>query len=245
MEELFYELFQDMPQLGPGSKKSTLKALTLLQDQLPPQMQIADIGCGNGDRTILLANKLNCKVKAVDNYQDFLDTINKSKNPNIETILADMDNLPFSENEFDLIWSEGAVYIMGFEKGLKYWNKFLKPGGFVAVSELCWTTQEKPQEAVDFWLREYPAMKNDEENLDICQNLGYEVIANFKLPDSDWTDNYYNHLQKNINSFRKKYSANTKALEIAEENQKEINIFNKHSNSYGYVFYLLYKPNKY
>ena len=37
-----------------------------------------------------------------------------------------MDALPFQEEELDLIWSEGAIYNIGFERGMNEWNKFLK-----------------------------------------------------------------------------------------------------------------------
>jgi SAM-dependent methyltransferase len=39
------------------------------------------------------------------------------------------------KQKFDLIWSEGAVFIIGFEKGLKEFKKHLKPGGFMPDAE--------------------------------------------------------------------------------------------------------------
>ena len=40
-----------------------------------------------------------------------------------------MDRLVFDENSFDVIWSEGAIYNIGFEKGLSLWRKYLKDNG--------------------------------------------------------------------------------------------------------------------
>lgn len=242
MDPLFYELFENMPQLGPGSKESTLRALNSIKEELPNYVKLADIGCGNGDRTLLLAKELDCNIKAIDNYQDFLNNIDKQQNLKIKTICADMSSLPFYNGEMDLIWSEGAIYIMGFENGLNYWKRFLKPKGFLVISELCWTSDEKPEEAVEFWKTGYPDIKSVDENLVICKNSGYEVINHFKLPDSDWTENYYKPLQENIYDFSAKYSTNQKAQDIAEDSQLEIDIFKKYSNFYGYVFYILQKP---
>ena len=52
-----------------------------------------------------------------------------------------MDDLPFEREEFDIVWSEGAVYNMGFRKGVNYWKDFIKDGGILAVTELSWITE--------------------------------------------------------------------------------------------------------
>ena len=46
--------------------------------------------------------------------------------------MLDMD---FTEGTFDIIWSEGALYFMGFQKGLRRCRQLVKNGGYVAVSE--------------------------------------------------------------------------------------------------------------
>ncbi|MGE5484827.1 MAG: hypothetical protein ACM3X4_07420 [Ignavibacteriales bacterium] len=47
-----------------------------------------------------------------------------------------MLQLSFPPESFDLIWSEGAIYIMGFGNGLTAWKPLLRRGGYVVVSEL-------------------------------------------------------------------------------------------------------------
>ena len=37
-------------------------------------------------------------------------------------------------SSFDVIWSEGAIYIMGFERGLRAWRPLVRTGGYVVVS---------------------------------------------------------------------------------------------------------------
>jgi ubiquinone/menaquinone biosynthesis C-methylase UbiE len=41
----------------------------------------------------------------------------------VKGIVGSMDNLPFQNGEFDLIWSEGAIANIGFEKGLNHWKR--------------------------------------------------------------------------------------------------------------------------
>lgn len=57
-----------------------------------------------------------------------------------------------------MIWCEGAIYNIGFERGLKEWRKYLKPGGYIAVSESSWFTDERPAEINDFWMDAYSEM---------------------------------------------------------------------------------------
>jgi SAM-dependent methyltransferase len=55
-----------------------------------------------------------------------------------------MKDLPFGREQFDLIWSEGAIYIMGFEQGLRAWKVFCKKGGHIVVSDCAWFEQNPP-----------------------------------------------------------------------------------------------------
>lgn len=84
-----------------------------------------------------------------------------------------MDNLPFQNEELDLIWSEGAIYNIGFNHGLNEWRKFLKRGGYIAVSEASWLTEERPSEIDEFWKDAYPEMDTIPIKVDQLQKAGY------------------------------------------------------------------------
>lgn len=80
----------------------------------------------------------------------------------ISTLACSMDNLPFADEELDVIWSEGAIYNSGFEKGVADWRRCLKTGGLLVVSEITWITGSRPQELQDHWDSEYP-------EIDVCE----------------------------------------------------------------------------
>lgn len=61
-----------------------------------------DVACGSGRNTIFLANK-GFLVDAVDIARKPLEIINQQNNPNIKTILADLDNFNLENNLYDLI----------------------------------------------------------------------------------------------------------------------------------------------
>ena len=58
----------------------------------------------------------------------------------VVTHAADFSELPFPRESLDLIWSESAIYTLGFAAGLAAWRPFLKERAFLAVTELTWLT---------------------------------------------------------------------------------------------------------
>jgi len=136
---LMFSFYEGVFQKGPGGKESTLKALSMLQD-LPPNPRIVDFGCGSGAASLVLAKAIDCAVTAVEIHQSFLDELQTIATRDgladrITPIRADMADPPFPEQSFDLIWSEGAIYNIGFEEGLKRWRRLVPTGGHVAVTE--------------------------------------------------------------------------------------------------------------
>ncbi|TFG27501.1 MAG: class I SAM-dependent methyltransferase [Promethearchaeota archaeon] len=243
--DLLFELFSNLPRQGPGDNESTRKAYSFLKE-LPPKPTILDIGCGSGMQTLELAIISDGKVIAIDIHQPFLEELSqKAKNLNlldkIEPLNLSMFDLEFEENSFDVIWSEGALYIYGLENALKDWQKFLKNKGYFVFSEVCWFKDEIPQELRDFWLKEYPAIKSIEMNLKLIAKNNLNIIAHFKLPESSWWDNLYIPFEKNIEKKRIKYADDKTKLEQINEMSIEIDMFRKYSDYYGYSFFITQK----
>lgn len=75
--EYFHELFRSLPRAGPGDNNSTQKAFSCLKS-LPSEPFILDIGCGYGVQTLELARSSKGTIIALDNYQPFLDGLEKN-----------------------------------------------------------------------------------------------------------------------------------------------------------------------
>jgi SAM-dependent methyltransferase len=148
-----------------------------------------------------------------------------------------MENLPFQEEELDLIWSEGAIYNIGFERGFNDWRKFLKQGGYIAVTENTWFTEERPAEIQDFWQKAYPEIDTISNKVAQMQIAGYLPIATFVVPETCWTD-YYSVMQETQESFLKKYNGNKNAEEFILYQRYEAGLYYKYKAYYGYVFYI-------
>lgn len=240
--DLLIEAHINLNRQGPGSKEATKQALKFL-GQLDQFQQIADLGCGTGGQTMLLAKYLSGKVTGLDIFPVMIDKFNENaKIRNLENrvtgIVGDMNNLPFEKNTFDLIWSEGAIDNIGFEKGLSDWHVFLKKGGFVAVTCPSWLTKEHPEAAKQFWSQAGSNLDTVENNIKIMQDCGYKFISAFALPEECWIDNYFYPRSKEIEKMLKKYNKNETMEKYAKLNKQEIELYLKYKEHYGYVFYI-------
>ena len=159
--QLLIDLHKNANRQGPGGDAESEKDLSLAMMDRTTPLDIADIGCGTGASALLLARLLNARITAVDFLQDFLDVLKERAESmgvadRISTLACSMDNLPFADEELDVIWSEGAIYNIGFEKGVADWRRYLKAGGLLVASEITWLTHSRPPELQNYWDGEYP-----------------------------------------------------------------------------------------
>ena len=240
--EIFMEIQRGLPRQGPGNDDATRYALSFCAD-LPDSPAVLDIGCGPGMQSLVLADALRGSIAAVDLHQEYLDELEhraavRGLREYVTPILEDMSNLPFAPESFDLVWSEGAAYIMGVENALREWKKFLGPNGYIVYSELLWLTDSPPVEAKQFFDQEYPAMSNIEHNKEMIKQTGYCLVQNFTLEDEAWWDNYYSPLEAKLSALRAKYQDDEQALSVVEMTAGEIEVRRKYGSSYGYEFFI-------
>ena len=242
---LICEYFLNTERQGPGSPEVTLKALGFI-DNLTDQSLIADLGCGTGGQTLVLAQHAPGYITGLDFFPGFIDRFNSNARglnlqDRVKGIVGSMDNLPFGEGELDLIWSEGAIYNIGFERGLNEWRKYLKTGGYIAVSESAWFTEERPAEIHDFWMEAYPQIDTIPNQVALIQKAGYLPVASFILPETCWTEHYFAPLVKAREKFLAKYPGNKTAEELVAMSHHEEALYRKYKEFYGYVFYIAKK----
>ncbi len=243
--QIFYQFFESLPRQGPGDDRFTKLLFNLLPNR-PDNPKIADMGCGTGAQTLILAQEGGI-VTGIDLHQPFLSILaaNAKKlglDDRISTLKCSMDKLPQQNGLFDIIWSEGAVYQIGFENGLKTWFPLLKPGGYIVVSEICWLVDEPPKELREHPAPEIPDMQTVEKNIARIKKLGYRWIGSFLLPHEAWDifDAYQSEL---IREWRQK-KTDPAVEQVLSDIEKENDLFKRHRGTYGDVFFLMQKPDK-
>jgi ubiquinone/menaquinone biosynthesis C-methylase UbiE len=239
------ELFEQLPRQGPGLAACTRQALEMVPS-LPEAPRVADIGCGSGMQTLELARALGpqARIVAVDFHEPFLakllrDAERAGLADRISASVGDMQQLELDDGAFDLLWSEGAIYLMGFADGLRAWRRHLREQGCVAVTEATWLRPDPPKPCQSFWDSEYPAMGTVESNLRLVAATGYRSLGHFALPSEAWEQDFYRPLRETCARYRRDGALTEDQRAVLDGVDAEIDFFERYSDFYGYVFYVM------
>ena len=203
--------------------KYTRKAFQMLPPVEKPL--ILDVGCGTGIPTMELARLSQGEIIGLDIDNQSLDKFNEKIKQaglasRVKTIKCSMFEMDFPDKSFDLIWAEGVMSRISFERALKDWQRFLKPEGFLVLHE------------------EIRFIEKDLEKVSIC---GFTLYGNFKLPQDAFWIEYYKPLQKQIDELRIKYQNDADVLSVLDNEQREIDSYKKNPGLHSSGFYLLQK----
>jgi SAM-dependent methyltransferase len=239
----FYEIYEAMPRQGPGDRESTERALRLLPP-LTNGQRILDLGCGAGAQTIDLALATEARIVAVDNHPPFVAQLGRraaelSLGDRVVAQVGDMNDLQFPDGSFDVVWCEGAIFIIGFAKGLAAWRRLLAPGGHVVVSEFCWLRDDPPAELQELFMDGGADVGDVDARRRAVAASGYRLLGDFVLPAAGWWENYYVPLAASLERFRAAHAADPEALEVAARSQQEIELYRRYPEHFGYVFFAM------
>jgi ubiquinone/menaquinone biosynthesis C-methylase UbiE len=244
--QLLIDLHKRQKRQGPGGDEESTKAFNLAMIDRSKPIKIADIGCGTGASTVLLARLMDAHITAVDFLQDFLDVLEAKTekmglSDKVTTLCCSMEDLPFGGEEYDVIWSEGAIYNIGFERGVKDWNRYLKVGGLLVASEITWITNSRPSELQKYWDEEYPEINTASSKIGVLEKNGYSPIGYFVLPEHCWVENYYRPVQNSFKDFLRRNGNSEAARAIVEAENREIELYERYKAHYSYGVYIAKK----
>jgi ubiquinone/menaquinone biosynthesis C-methylase UbiE len=203
--------------------KYARKAFRMLPQIDKPR--ILDIGCGSGVPTMELARLSQGEIIGIDLDQSALDKFTRSikeagLTDRVQAMNCSMFDMDFADESFDIIWSEGSIYAIGFERGLREWRRFLKPCGFMAVHD---------------------EQGNVEEKLEQISNCDYELMGYFMLSEETWWTEYFAPLEKLVTTFRTRYTDDTNILEELHLAEMELDMFKKNPEHNSSVYFIIKK----
>ncbi len=240
---LFLEVYGTLPRAGPGGDEHTVRALASVPGGVP--RSVLDLGCGPGAQTEALARALpTARILGVDLLPAMVEAANRRFvdahiQDRVAAAVGDMAEPPVAPGSQDLIWCEGAIYNLGVTEALSTWRSLLAPDGAVAFTEPVWLVDSPPDEILDWWLSDYPAITNDEGVRARIGEADYRTIGSFSLPASAWWDEYYQPMQASIAALRARLPDDPTALEVTSAAESEIEVFCRFSDCYSYAFFIV------
>ena len=101
--------------------------------EIKDNLKVLEVGCGPGHFAHMIKNNFpTCNIFAVDldeNHINFAQKTAKNLNLDINFCTADVLELPFEDEEFDLIYSHTLVEHLPFDRLICELKRVLKPGG--------------------------------------------------------------------------------------------------------------------
>ena len=187
--------------------------------------RILDIGCGSGIPTMELAGLSNGQIIGLDINQPLLDRLMRKikkagLSDRVKTLKCSMFDMDFPDESFDIIWAEGSISVIGFERGLKEWRRFLKPNGFLVVHDEVGSITQK---------------------LEQIFSCGYDLLGYFVLGEETWWNEYYAPLEKRIHKIRTKHADNPRAIAVLDAEQREIEMVKQNPGRYCSAYFVMKK----
>jgi len=221
--KLAEELLEYKDTLRGNLLKFTRKAFEMLPKMEKPK--ILDIGCGSGIPTLELARISGGKVTAIDTDIVQLNRLEKKienaqLSARVKTMSCSILNLHFAERSFDIIWAEGAIAVIGFEKGISEWNRLVKNGGFLVVHD------------------DLSGLKEKMEKVSQC---GYKLVGHFILNEDVWWNEYYARLEEKLNEIRSAHINSKGVIKLLSYDQQEVSGYKKDKERYRSVFFVMEK----
>jgi ubiquinone/menaquinone biosynthesis C-methylase UbiE len=236
------ELHRELSRGSPARLGFTRKAFQML----PPldRPRILDIGCGQGGPTLELARLSGGHVTGLDTDPSALEELarradEEGLSDHIQIVHGSMFDMNFADGSFDVIWAEGSLNILGFEKALREWRRFIRPRGFLVVHEMAWLRPDPPSEIAGCWQMAYPGIRTVSEYAEQVPDQGYELVGHFALPEDFWWEDYYVPMVARIRELRRKYAEDHAAQRTLDREQQAADLYEKYSQWYGSVFLVM------
>ena len=184
---------------------------------------ILDIGCGSGVPTLELARLCDGEIVGIDIDEELLDVLRREADKaglskRIKALKCSVTDIEFSDRSFDIIWSEGSVFVVGFENGLRDWKRLLKHNGFMVIHD---------------------AKGDVEEKLELISRYGYHLLGYLVLDGNTWWREYYAPLEKLVNDTVNGCSDSVIMAGIVDSDRREIEMFRENPEVNSSVIFVM------
>ncbi|MEQ9372225.1 MAG: methyltransferase domain-containing protein [Coleofasciculus chthonoplastes F3-SA18-01] len=195
--------------------------------------KVLDLGCGNGNSSIWLAQQTGCEVIGVDWSETLIDNAKQKAQdyPSLRLSFqkVSVTNLPFPNQSFTHVWSQGTLYqVEQRELALREINRVLSETGILLLDDLITPKPDISQEAKNsvYQRLSFAPTFSSESYVDKLSQIGFMVF-----PVNDWSE----HLQKSYELLSQIAQENEKQPELSAAYQKMAEAIQK--QELGWSFY--------
>jgi len=216
-------VLEEIEQVRAKFRKYTREAFLRLPRLERPR--ILDIGCGSGVPTMELAKLSNGEVTGIDIDQSCIDELNRkikeeALSNRVKAFKLSLFEMKFPDETFDVIWSEGVIRTIEFERSLKEWRRLLKHNGYLVIHyQISYAADSLPR---------------------IPQH-GYSLADTVSLPADAWWTEFYKPLEEKMDALLRKYGSSSDALKLLKQFQSEMDMVKKNPCNFSSAFYLMKK----
>ena len=117
---------------------------------------VLDVGCGVGRTACYIVKKYSCSVVDVDISERMIDRSSERAKregveDNVEFRVADIQNLPFEDDLFDVVISESVIaFPKDKQRAVNECVRVIKPGGYIGLNESTWIKSPPPSQLVEW-----------------------------------------------------------------------------------------------
>jgi SAM-dependent methyltransferase len=240
--DILRELHGELSRGSPARLGFTRQAFQMLPKVDGPE--ILDVGCGQGGPTLELARLSGGQVTGLDIDQAALDALARRAgeerlSDRLQVVLGSMRNMESADESFDVICSEGSMWILGFERALGEWRRLVRPCGFLVVHKMAWLRPDPPSEIRSCWQLAYPGIRTVAEYVEQVPEHGYDLVGHFVLPEDFWWADYCARMLARLGELRKKYAEHQAAQKVLDQEQRAADLYQKHTKWYGSMFLVM------
>jgi len=202
--------------------KHTVRAFGMLPPLDSPR--ILDIGCGSGVATLELARMSGGTVVGIDIDEEALAVFrarvdDAGLRDRVQAVELSLTEMEFPPEDFDIVWAEGAIHVIGFARGLEEWKRLLRPGGFLVVHD---------------------SQAEMETKFGEIERQGCELLGHFTISTQEWMDEYYGPLLDQIKAIPRDDIDEKTRIEI-DKVHNEVKGLGQNPKQYSSVFFIILK----
>jgi SAM-dependent methyltransferase len=187
--------------------------------------RILDIGCGRGVPTLELARLSGGTVTAVDidpsAIAALVDRAEQAGLPErVRTVCCSLHELAFADFEFDIIWADGSIYAIGFEKGLRAWGRLLRRGGFLVVHDSRADLIGKKT---------------------LVYDCGYDLTGVIEISPTVWQLAYFAPLERLVHKFQIAFPGEQALERLLNQARAELDEFRRNPGNNSSAYFIMRK----